>query len=224
MRLNVKTELTSSILEVETKLPRLVPLRRSSRLCLSTSAALKGGLHVLGVLLGSSGLNVVPTVRYIPNISPKFGGNQSGCCCWGMVRILPPETVFLESGSWRQGVGRITGPLGCWLGLWLESSSTAGLVWGWGFPVTVIAEAERPWGICSSNVSSVSGGGRVGGWNRPGPQLGFPSIWNPRSYYRKMLRTKYNSLGGSLSTKARQNHCRTQAKNKNHPKYYHPGR
>lgn len=163
-------------LQCHAKLPRLVPLRRSSRLCLSTSAALKGGLHVLGVLLGSSGLNVVPTVRYIPNISPKFGGNQSGCCCWGMVRILPPETVFLESGSWRQGVGRITGPLGCWLGLWLESSSTAGLVWGWGFPVTVIAEAERPWGICSSNVSSVSGGGRVGGWNRPGPQLGFPSI------------------------------------------------
>ena len=26
------------------------------------------------------------------------------------------------------------------------------------------------------SVSRVSGGGTLGGWNRPGPQLGFPSI------------------------------------------------
>lgn len=44
-----------------------------------------------------SALNAILTIWYIPNISPKFGGDQSGYCCWGDgTKFAPRNCIFRE--------------------------------------------------------------------------------------------------------------------------------
>lgn len=94
----------------------------STRPYLFISVAVKDAHQILGLPLGSTKLNnVASTTQYIPDVSPKFGGNQSGRC-----GVLCPETVFLgvwimDEGVWL--VGRdfrrmIELLVCCWLVLW----------------------------------------------------------------------------------------------------------